>query len=127
MKTILVVDDNPETLLCYEEMLGVWGYSVISCQSSQSALIHVHDGNQVDLVIADYHMSGMNGLQLAAELKQVAPQVPVIMCSAHLRADVYTKAISLGVIEYLQKPISMSDLKRAVAEACGGVAQHSNG
>lgn len=123
MKTILVVDDNPNTLECFEEILNSTGYSVITCKSSRSALIAVHEKNDIDLIITDYRMPGMNGLELAAELKRLAPQIPVIMCSVHMRADVYTKAISLGIVAYLQKPVGMDDLTQAVATALDGAAK----
>ncbi len=116
MKTILVVDDNPDSLFCFEELLQSAGHKVISCKDSRSALIAVYEKKGIDLIITDYRMSGMNGLELVAELRRIAPQIPVIMCSAHLRGDVYSKAIGLGVTEYLQKPVSTSDLNRVIAE-----------
>ncbi len=116
MKSILVVDDNPETLVCFEEILGRAGHRVITCNNSRSALILIHEGIRADLVIIDYRMPGMNGLELVVDLKNIAPHIPLIMCSAHLRADVYSKAMKLGVKEFVQKPISMPDLVRVVSE-----------
>ncbi len=123
MKTILVVDDNPETLLCYDEMLSMSGYRVVTFEDVRSALLYLHAGNRVDLIITDYRMSGMNGLEFIAELKDRALQIPVLMCSAHLRGDVYAKAMDLGAADYLQKPVSKHDLDRIIAKTLGGDAQ----
>ncbi len=123
MKTILVIDDNPETLCYFHEILTTSGYRVISCDDGRSALNIVHDGQGADLIITDYRMPGLNGLELAAELKRLAPSIPMIMCSVHLRSDVYSKAAELGVAEYLQKPVSVDILRQTVAETLAGTAQ----
>jgi two-component system response regulator AtoC len=125
LKTILVVDDNPDTLECFEEILSSAGYTVIARRDGRSALIFVHENNTVDLIITDYRMPGMNGLELVAELKSRTPQIPVIMCSVHMRADVYSKALDLGVAEYMQKPVGVDDLRQVVATVLDGAAKQS--
>lgn len=117
MKTVLVVDDNPIILQCYEEILNTSDYTVITCRDGQSALIAIREGINADLIITDYRMPGMNGLELVTQLKKHAPSVPVIMCSIDVRSEIYQKALSLGVVEYLEKPVSLNDLRRAVAAA----------
>ncbi len=125
MKTVLVIDDNPETLICLEEMLHLLGYEVISCRNGQSALLMVHEQRRVDLIITDYRMPGMTGLEFIAELKKLSAQIPVILASAHLRADVFSKAMALGAAEYLQKPVNPYDLKQVIARALSGASLQS--
>jgi CheY-like chemotaxis protein len=117
MKTILIVDDDPIIRQCYAELLGDAGYTVISCPDGQSALLAIHEGLCADLIITDYRMPGMNGLELIEQLRKYAPRIPVIMCSLYMRPDVYVKALSLGVTEYLEKPFRLNELKRVVATA----------
>jgi len=116
-KTILIADDNPTLRKCYVDLLGDAGYSVISCPDGQSALLAIHKGLNADLIITDYRMPGMNGLEFIEQLKQSVPRVPVIMCSAELRIDVYLKLVNLGVAEFMEKPFRLTELKRVVTTA----------
>ncbi len=126
MKTVLVVDDNPIILQCYEEILNTSDYTVITCRDGQSALIAIHEGINADVIITDYRMPGMNGLELVTQLKKHAPTVPVIMCSIDIRSEIYQKALSLGIVEYMLKPVGVNELRRAVAAALDGAAkQHT--
>jgi YesN/AraC family two-component response regulator len=83
----------------------------MSASDGQSALSCFNDGHKVDLVITDYQMPGMNGLELVSRLKQIAPSVPVIMASTFVRTDIYLKALALDVAEFIEKPISPHALK----------------
>lgn len=116
-KTILVVDDNPIMLQSYEAILKNAGHTVVTRQDGQSALIYIHEGFCADLIITDYRMPGMGGLELATQLKKRTPPIPVIMCSLHMRPDVYVKGLRLGIVEYLEKPFSPDELNRVAAMA----------
>lgn len=122
MKTVLVVDDNPGILQCYEEILNSSDYTVVTFRNGQSALSAIREGVNADLVITDYRMPGMNGLELITQLKKHAPAVPVIICSIDMRSEIYQKALSLGIVEYLLKPVGLNELRQAVAAALGGAA-----
>src|SRR5271167_2850934 len=80
--TVMCVDDNAAIRKLYGAVLGQSGYEVIAASSGRHAL-HVFESkeNQIDAVILDYEMPGMNGLELAAWLKQRHPTLPVIMVS----------------------------------------------
>jgi two-component system, OmpR family, response regulator CpxR len=77
-KVILCVDDNEQELSVLKFMLATNGYRVVSATSGQEA-IAVFSGTPVDLVLADYAMPQMDGNQLVDRLKQIAPQVPMIL------------------------------------------------
>lgn len=123
LKTILIVDDNPDTLACFEDILKLSGYTVITCRDGQTALSAVREGISADLVITDYRMPGMDGLEFVAQLKKDAPSVPVIMSTVNMRSDIYEKALSLGIVEYIVKPVGMNELTRAVETALDGAAK----
>jgi len=116
MKTILIVDDDPKLLSCLENLMVRSGYSVIPASNASSALAVIRSRPAVDLIITDYQMPGMNGLELVAMLKQIIPSVPVIMFSGFTEVDVYLKAQALGVAEYVEKPASPHVLKRVVEQ-----------
>ena len=80
--TILCIEDEPPQLLLRKLLLESRGYIVITAESGREALklFQVH---AVDLVILDYWMSGMNGVFVAREMKQVKPNIPIIIFSAY--------------------------------------------
>lgn len=117
MKTILLVDDELEILKSLGEILARFGYQVITKQSAQDALSVLKDGEHIDLVITDYRMPGMDGLEFLNALRQKDAAVPVIMLTAYGAVESYLKSLSLGVFEYVNKPIKAKDLGRVVQAA----------
>jgi DNA-binding NtrC family response regulator len=123
MKTILLVDDELEILKSLGEILTRFGYQVIAKQSAQEALASVKDGANIDLVITDYRMPDMDGLEFLNALRQMDPSVPVIMLTAYGAVESYLKSLSLGVFEYVNKPIKAKDLGRIVQAAINSAEQ----
>ena len=117
MKTILLVDDEPELLSVLDELLSSFGYKVIAKLDAESALPVIKDGTTVDLVITDLKMPGMSGPEFIAVLKQIAPAMPVIMLTAHGSVESYIQSRSDGVFEYINKPVQSKELRRIVKAA----------
>lgn len=117
MKTLLLVDDELENLRSMGEILNRFGYKVITKPDAQSALSIIREGASVDLVITDYRMPTMDGLEFLILLKQILPSVPVVMLTAYGAVETYLKSLSLGVFEYVNKPVKAKDLGRIVKAA----------
>jgi DNA-binding NtrC family response regulator len=116
-KTVLLVDDEQENLRAYEEILVDLGYHVFVQPDSDSALALLHDGVSVDLIVTDYRMPGKNGLEFVTLLRQMRPSVPVIMITAYGNIETYLNSFSLGVFEYVNKPIHKEEFERIVRKA----------
>jgi two-component system C4-dicarboxylate transport response regulator DctD len=114
VKTILLIDDEPECLISFEEILKRFGYNVIAVPDGPSALSVIKQGVSLDLVITDYQIKGMNGLEVLASIRQLVPLVPSIMLTGHASIEMYLKALNLGVIEFLNKPIGAKEIGRSV-------------
>ncbi len=123
MKSILLVDDEEEILKSLGEILQRFGYDVIARQDVNAALDLVRDRTKIDLVITDYRMPKMDGLEFMNALRQMDPAVPVIMLTAYGAVESYLKSLSLGVFEYINKPIKAKDLGRVVQAALDSAAR----
>ncbi|MDA3896053.1 MAG: sigma-54 dependent transcriptional regulator [Desulfobacteraceae bacterium] len=112
--TVLVVDDEEITLHMLKVMIGKLGYQVLTAESGEQAL-DVMDINDVDLVISDQHMPGMDGHALLQRIKKKHEYLPVIMLTAYGSIEKAVEAIKNGAIDYLTKPLH-SDALRLVVE-----------
>lgn len=81
-KRVLCVDDDADTLKLRRVLLQSSGYDVITSTSGAKALEILAQGTRIDLVLIDYVMTGMNGDELAQELRQEYPQLPIVVVSA---------------------------------------------
>lgn len=126
IKTILVVDDDKENVRSYGEVLTDMNYRVISREDVSSALALLQTGKAVDLIITDYRMPGMSGLDFIKALRQIQPDLPVIMITAYGNIETYLRSMSLGAFEFVNKPISKDEFERIVRHAlcdCGEESQ----
>lgn len=119
VKTILIVDDNPELLDSLKQALVHFGHRVIPARDARSALAVIHGEDSVDLVITDYHMPETHGLELADRLRRTASAVPVILCSAFTDRDLACEARAVGVAAFMEKPFGLQALRQVVNDVLG--------
>lgn len=82
MKTILFVDDHQVLARLSCEILKTQGYCAVSAYDALDAL-HQFDHEDIDLVVTDYRMDGMNGAELAQKVHEKHPEVPVILVTGY--------------------------------------------
>src|SRR5580765_3568985 len=93
---VLVVDDEPLIRWSIAETLGAAGHQVTEAQDAASALRALADAPDTDLVLLDFRLPDSNDLGLLAEIRRMAPAVPVIMMTAFGTPDVTAGALKLG-------------------------------
>ncbi|MCI5182845.1 MAG: response regulator, partial [Candidatus Electrothrix sp. AW1] len=94
MQTILVVDDEPNYLIVLSELLRDEGYEVFTADSGKAGLKTVRE-NDLDLVISDMKMPGMDGIELLGKLKEFNQHLPVILITAFAEVGKAVEAMHL--------------------------------
>ncbi len=108
--TILLVDDLPDNLFVYSEILGRAGFEVITAGNGKEALEKLEQhGGSIDLVLSDVMMPGIDGFDLCVKIKQSErlSRLPVVLITAQVLDDESAiKGISFGADDYISRPIN---------------------
>jgi DNA-binding NtrC family response regulator len=115
-KSILVVDDEKSQREILEMILSGEGYDVTTASSGEAALKFVAD-RRFDLVLTDFKMTGMSGLDLLKELVDFDKSIIVLLLTAHGTVDSAVDALRLGAFDYLQKPYDRDKLLETISRA----------
>ena len=116
METILVVDDEKNYLLVLSEVLQDEGYEVLTAQGGHEAL-DIQKSSDLDLILTDMKMPGMDGIELLENIKALDPDLPVIMMTAHGTVDKAVEAMQKGAYSYILKPFDNERLTIYVNKA----------
>jgi DNA-binding NtrC family response regulator len=106
---ILLVDDEERFRTNLEKMLGAQGLTV-SAQGSGAAALEELKRHPYDVIVLDIRMPGMDGLATLKEIKEIDPEVEVIILSGHASMDAAMEINRLGGFDYLMKPCPLEDL-----------------
>lgn len=106
---VLVVDDNKDVVELLELLLTHHGLNVLKAYGGQESLALARR-EPVDLVVLDVMMPGIDGLTVCRELKRDFPTLPIILLTARDDMSTRSEAMSLGVCEFVTKPVDNHDL-----------------
>ncbi len=114
---ILLVDDEKAIVHLEKQMLERLGYQTSVFTSSREAQAAFKtDPSMFDLVITDMNMPNMNGMQLAEELKDIRPDIPIILCTGFSERIDNKKAEAEKISGLLMKPVGMKDFAQKIQE-----------
>jgi len=113
---VLVVDDEPKLCDLLASALSQNGITVFTAGNGLHAL-KVLEAEDIDLVISDWRMPGMDGPQLLAEIKSRFPQLPVIVMTAYSTVKNAVQSMRNGAFDYIAKPFDIDELDITVSKA----------
>jgi CheY-like chemotaxis protein len=121
---IMAVDDSITTRLTVRRLFQALGHQVIEAAGGLEALALMRNGARPDVVILDWSMPGMSGLECLEQIRHdpALRDLKVIMCTTEAEKGQIVKAVSVGVDDYLVKPIDPRTLQTKVLQACGAEA-----
>ena len=116
---LMVVEDDPEMRDLLRKVLEKEGYLIslaANCHEAVSAL----GKDQFDLVVTDMLMPHDGGLELLETLRSSLPDLPVIIITAFGDWQSYSRALELGAVAFISKPLKMAELTAAIHTALAG-------
>lgn len=102
---VLLVDDEPDIIFVIGKKIKIWGYELSEAQTGKDAITAVKD-KKTDIVVLDYMMPGMDGVEALKRIRKVDKNIPVIMFTAHPDMSSIEGTEKLNVSSYVPK-ISM--------------------
>ena len=114
-KSILVVDDEENSRNGLLRILSKFNYDVLTAETGVEALKCLQK-KPCDVILTDMRMPGMSGIDLLKKVKELLPEIGVIIFTAYGEVDSYLEAMNLGAFEYLNKPVKVDELKKVIAK-----------
>ena len=108
--TVLVVEDNDMNMELVEYLLEEGGYRIVKAASGEEALTITRNGDgDVDLILMDIHLPGMDGLSVVREMKndQRTNRIPILALTAHAMRGDKDRFLEAGCDGYISKPIDV--------------------
>ena len=116
MEKILLIDDDDGLVHFLSRFFTRKGYAVTACSGGRAA-IDIISRKSFDLILLDYKMADLNGLDTLSEIRAIEVKTPVIMMTAYGTTDLAIEAMKRGAYDYLVKPFERRELSRITAEA----------
>jgi two-component system response regulator AtoC len=116
MAKVLVIDDEANLRKVLAALLRRDGYEVTVAQDGAEGLVEL-EKNGADVVVTDLVMPKLGGMDVLKAVNATAPEVPVIIITAHGTVDSAVEAIKLGAFDYVTKPFDQTELSAAIAKA----------
>jgi len=109
---ILLVDDAPDVVITTGAFLAKAGFRVSRASNGKEALALLADGERFDVLLTDFAMPGMNGVELVGKSRRIQPDLPALIVTGY--ADVTGQSALPDGVMVLQKPVSRPDLIQAI-------------
>jgi two-component system chemotaxis response regulator CheY len=121
-KKILIVDDSATILMSMRGMLERAGHAVSDAASAEAAVTALQGGLRPDLVITDFHMGAMNGIDLVREVRKMANLrfIPVLMVTTESQQAKRMEAKAAGATGWLVKPVQPEALLQVIKQVVPG-------
>ena len=116
MEKILIIDDDEGLIHFLSRFFKRKGFAVTACLKAREALEEI-EKDDFDLILLDYKMPEINGLDMLSKIKRIEVKTPVIVMTAYGTTDLAIETMKRGAYDYLIKPFDRKDLTHIVNEA----------
>ncbi|MDH5597521.1 MAG: response regulator [Cyclobacteriaceae bacterium] len=121
MAKVLICDDSFFQRKIVSDILNENGHDVIAVSDGNEAIEKISAmGKEIECALFDVLMPGITGPELLAKVKNIMPELPVIMLSADIQDSRKKECFDLGAIDFLNKPAKKEELLGAISKAISG-------
>lgn len=117
-KSVLLVDDEVRFTELYAQVLAPLGLAITVAESAEQAAALIAK-SPPDLVVSDVRMPGASGIELLTQTREDHPDLPFLLVTAYADVRDAVKALKLGAVDYLAKPVDLDELVVCVSEGLG--------
>jgi DNA-binding NtrC family response regulator len=121
---VLLVDDEAPFVETLTKRLTKRDLEIVAAHNGREALTQMESQTDIEVVILDVKMPGMDGIETLRAIKQMYPLVEVIMLTGHATVESAIDGMKLGAFDYLMKPCDMDVLVAKVSEGAAKKRQH---
>ena len=122
--TVLVIDDEEPVRQVASEILGYLGYSVLTAGSGEDGVKRVREGMRPDVVLLDVIMPGMNGFQTLRKLREIEPDLPILICTGYSDRKAAESLVTEGADGFVNKPYDIETLAKQIAKLRSETKRH---
>ena len=113
MKSILVIDDDPQMRAALQEAIPRMGYKALLTKNGQEALSKIDD-TSISMIVTDMQMPKMDGLSFIKKMREKASNIPILVITGFATVENAVEAMKEGACDYLMKPFSLDALKKSI-------------
>ncbi len=113
---ILIIDDEPSQIISLKTFLKRRNFTVFTAESGNAGL-EILRNNRIDLVLTDYRMPDISGLDVVKETQKINPEIPVVVITAYSQIEEAVQVMKEGAFDYLSKPIDLDALELLIKKA----------
>ena len=114
---LMIVDDEPDMLMLLEMIIQDNTEYAVETTNNPAECLELLQKRHFDLVITDLKMPGIDGMELFKELRELRPELPVIIITAYGLEDAADKAIKAGISDFITKPFKKERILFAIMKA----------
>jgi len=113
-KTLLIVDDEKNILLTLSQSLEVLQLETDTATNGEEALAKLKE-KEFRLILLDLRMPGMDGMEVLRQVREIRPDIRIIMITAYGTIELAVEAMKMGAVDFIQKPFSPEEIRELVS------------
>jgi DNA-binding response OmpR family regulator len=113
-KSVLIVDDEKNILLTLSQSLEVLQLETDTAANGEEALAKLKE-KDFGLILLDLRMPGMDGMEVLRQVREIRPDIRIIMITAYGTIELAVEAMKLGAVDFIQKPFSPEEIRELVS------------
>lgn len=107
---VLIIDDEDAQIASLKSFLSKRNYNIYTASSGEEGFL-VAKENMIDIILTDFQMPGWNGLDVVKNIKQLNPEIDIVVMTAYGTIETAVNLMKEGAYDYLVKPINLDELE----------------